>query len=110
MPHPLRMLEIESNVTSKMLIIETHIDAIYNRRPAMIFFPGSELNNDPSNWWAPNIVALKSMLHYAKFSKVDVIYCTQFFKRLIQAGKDIIRGKNGLNSLQKGRAVLHAYK
>ncbi|MDA8117252.1 MAG: DUF1698 domain-containing protein [Actinomycetota bacterium] len=36
------------------------------------FFPGAELNNDPSNWWSPNIRALKGMVRAAGFPEVKV--------------------------------------
>jgi tRNA (mo5U34)-methyltransferase len=41
-------------------------------RPAMAFFPGAELNNDPTNWWAPNIECVKGMLRDLGFTQIDV--------------------------------------
>ncbi len=37
------------------------------------FFPGSELNNDPSNWWAPNAKALEGLCKAAGFREATVI-------------------------------------
>jgi tRNA (mo5U34)-methyltransferase len=37
------------------------------------FFPGQELNNDPSNWWSPNAKALEGFGKAAGFRKVSVL-------------------------------------
>lgn len=36
------------------------------------FFPGQELNNDPSNWWAPNAKALEGLGRAAGFREMVV--------------------------------------
>jgi hypothetical protein len=38
----------------------------------MVFFPGAELNRDPTNWWAPNIRCMDAMLRHVGFKKVEV--------------------------------------
>jgi tRNA (mo5U34)-methyltransferase len=62
MRHPLLALEKVASVCSDLLLVETHHDALNEERPAMIFYPGFELNNDSSNWWGPNIACVKAML------------------------------------------------
>lgn len=37
------------------------------KRPLMRFFPRNELNDDPSNWWAPNRQCLEEMLRSTGF-------------------------------------------
>jgi tRNA (mo5U34)-methyltransferase len=37
------------------------------------FYAGAELNGDPSNWWSPNIAALRGMLHSSGFSTYQEI-------------------------------------
>jgi hypothetical protein len=37
------------------------------------FFPGRELNNDPSNWWAPNAKALEGLCRAAGFREVILL-------------------------------------
>jgi tRNA (mo5U34)-methyltransferase len=49
MRHPLLALERVSSVARKQLILETHVDLLQFRYPAMKFYPGSELNHDPTN-------------------------------------------------------------
>ncbi len=45
----------------------------WSRGPTMKFFKGNELNNDPSNWWAPNKQCLESMLSVAGFETSECI-------------------------------------
>src|SRR6266545_959048 len=69
MRHPLLALERVFSVTGKQLILETHIERVGGTRPAMVFYPGSELNRDPTNWWGPNPAAVEAMLKSVGFSK-----------------------------------------
>jgi tRNA (mo5U34)-methyltransferase len=68
--HPLLALERVRSVTRKLLIMETHIDLPQIQRPAMAFYPGSEANNDPTNWWGPNEACCVEMLKNAGFRNV----------------------------------------
>ncbi len=51
---PIEGLRRVASVTRDLLIVETHLDAAHVTRPAMIMYPGQELNNDSANWWGPN--------------------------------------------------------
>jgi tRNA (mo5U34)-methyltransferase len=68
--HPLLALERVRSVTRKFVIMETHIDLAQIQRPAMAFYPGSEANNDPTNWWGPNEACCVEMLKNAGFRNV----------------------------------------
>jgi len=70
MRHPLHILEKVSSVTKEKLIVETYLDALDIQRPAMIFYPGTELAEDPSNWWGPNPLAIHAMLKDVGFIHV----------------------------------------
>jgi len=87
--HPLLGLERIFSVTGSLLILETHVDMCDCRTPAAAFYPGAELNNDPSNWWGPNEAAVVGMLKTVGFKEVKV-----FSRNLI--------------SPQRGRMVFHA--
>jgi tRNA (mo5U34)-methyltransferase len=50
MRHPLLMLERVFSVTSNQLILQTQVDLSALDRPALAFYQGTELNNDPTNW------------------------------------------------------------
>jgi tRNA (mo5U34)-methyltransferase len=60
--NPFLGLERAASVCTQTLVVETHLDAWFNWRPAMIFYPGSTLNNDPTNWWGPNKACVREML------------------------------------------------
>src|SRR6185369_8573086 len=70
--HPLLALERVASVTREYLIVETVVDLVGFRRPAMAFYPARELNNDPTNWWGPNLPAVKGMLESLGFREVTV--------------------------------------
>jgi tRNA (mo5U34)-methyltransferase len=55
-----------------VLIVETHLDLRDIDIPAMAFYPGSELNNDPTNWWGPNEHCMKALLVGHGFTDIEV--------------------------------------
>ncbi len=69
---PLRYLRIARSVCKEMMIVETHMDALDYSRPAMVFYPGNILNNDPSNFWGPNLKCIEAMLREVGFKKLIV--------------------------------------
>jgi tRNA (mo5U34)-methyltransferase len=70
---PLIALERIREVTSWLCILETHVDLLDCPHPAMLFYPGAELNNDKTNWWGPNTQCVSAMLRSAGFSRVEAI-------------------------------------
>jgi tRNA (mo5U34)-methyltransferase len=70
---PLFGLHNIARVCREHLVLETHIDAMTIDRPAMIFYPGAELNNDRSNWWGPNVACVEAMLKTVGFADVETI-------------------------------------
>jgi len=69
-PDPLRYLRAARSVCKDILILETHIDALDYPRPAMVFYPGATLNNDPSNEWGPNIECVEELLKEVGFKRI----------------------------------------
>src|SRR4026209_1320594 len=65
--HPLLALERVSSVTRDQLIVGTVVGLVGFRWPAMAFYPGRELNNDPTNWCGPNLPAVRGMLESLGF-------------------------------------------
>jgi tRNA (mo5U34)-methyltransferase len=55
---------------TRLMIVETHIDALDNPKPAMNFYPGAELNNDPSNWWGPNPSMIFELMRACGFERI----------------------------------------
>ena len=68
--HPFLTLEAVAKLADETLIVETHLDALDIGRPAMIFYPGDELNGDGSNWWGPNPACVEAMMKDAGFRTV----------------------------------------
>ncbi|CAG0984198.1 tRNA U34 carboxymethyltransferase [Anaerolineae bacterium] len=73
MRHPLLALEKVCSVTSDMLILETHVDLMSAKWPAMRFYPAGELAGDGSNWWGPNPIAVETMLEVVGFRTIKTI-------------------------------------
>ena len=61
-------------LTAELAVVETHAVEVPGQEdvPLWHFYPGAELNSDSSNWWAPNMAALRATLTAAGFSAVTV--------------------------------------
>jgi tRNA (mo5U34)-methyltransferase len=110
--HPLLALERVASVTRRTLILETVIDMVGVRRPAVAFYPDRELNNDPTNWWGPNVPAVRGMLASVGFTDVrTVAEPPRAIYRAARALSHHVRGKNRLaHAYRQDRAVFHANK
>ena len=87
--HPLLGLERVASVTGDQLIFDSYTAMTKETDPVMIFYPGTELNDDPTNWWGPNPPAVEAMLR-------DV-----GFRRIERKHPELIR---------QGRLIIHAWK
>jgi tRNA (mo5U34)-methyltransferase len=68
--HPFAVLERVAEVAREVLVVESRIVAPLSRRPCMRFYPGPELDGDPTNWWAPNRPCMEAMLRDLGFRRV----------------------------------------
>ena len=68
--NPIAPLMRIRHMALEALLIETHLDATELDRPAMIFYPGATLANDPTNWWGPNPLLLHELLRELGFRQV----------------------------------------
>ena len=73
MKHPLLALERIASVTRQQLIMQTQVDMVAIKRPAIAFYPGTELNGDPTNWVGPNPAAVMAMLELVGFRRVEIL-------------------------------------
>jgi tRNA (mo5U34)-methyltransferase len=108
--HPLLALERVASVTRGLLVVETVVDLVGLRRPAMAFYPQRELNNDPTNWWAPNPPGMHAMLSSVGFDQVRTTRSQAGVPfRAARAMYHRLRGKNRLAlAFRQDRAVFHA--
>jgi tRNA (mo5U34)-methyltransferase len=74
---PLEAMRRVARVTAPggLAVIETEAMEIPGREDTAFceFFPGQELNNDPSNWWAPNATALEGLCTAAGFREARIL-------------------------------------
>lgn len=61
-----------ARLAKDVLIVETHLELRDLDVPAMVFFPGRELANDPTNWWGPNEHCMKALLLGHGFKEVEM--------------------------------------
>lgn len=112
LPHPLLGLEKVASVSKALVVLETVVDMVGYPRPAMAFYPGTELNNDPTNWCGPNIPAVHGMLKAVGFTSVSTITPQRSAAyRAARAFSHVILGKNAFGpAFRQDRAVFHARK
>ena len=112
LPNPLLALERVASVTRTLLILETVVDMVGVRRPAAAFYPGQELNRDPTNWWGPNHAAVAGMLTNFGFEQVEALTPPKSAAfRAARATYHALKGKNSLAAaFRQDRAVFHAKK
>lgn len=55
-------------VCREVLLLETHVTLKDDYEwPLMLFYPGSELNDEPTNWWGPNVRCVDAMIEHLGF-------------------------------------------
>ena len=111
MRHPLLALERVFSVTGNQLILETHVDMVSTKTPTMKFYPGSELNNDPSNWWGPNPAAVEAMLKTVGFREVQMLSPVHPLPyRVASAFHHRRTHHQFFPTIQQDRVVFHAWR
>lgn len=109
--HPHQALERVASVTDDLLVLETHVDLLTTRVPAMALYPGDELNDDPTNWCGPNLAALEWMLRDVGFRRLERVYLTPTWKRAARAARRLLTGRfPALPPWRQARVVYHAQK
>jgi tRNA (mo5U34)-methyltransferase len=73
--HPLLALERIASVTRDFALIESEvIDLPLSANEGVSrFYEFSELNNDPTNWWAPNIPCLLQTVRASGFPRAELV-------------------------------------
>ena len=106
--HPLLVLEKVAAITKEMLVLETLVDLLLLRQPAMSFLAGDESNVDATNWWAPNPPALLAMLRDVGFKKIEIVGRPR--PTTARAVGSVGKGKYALRAFQRSRMAVHAWK
>jgi len=69
---PFGAIERVASVCHDHCILETHVDLVHVRRPAIAMYRWLELDKDPTNWFGPNPAAVINMLYAAGFRRVTI--------------------------------------
>jgi tRNA (mo5U34)-methyltransferase len=70
---PYRILESAAAMCTDHLVVETVTALRHEAVPAMRLFTELELDKDPTNFWAPNILALREMCRRFGFTRFQVL-------------------------------------
>ena len=68
---PLAATREAAALAERVLILETHVERFSARRPAMVYYPGSELSGDANNWWGPNAACVRALLSGFGFARIE---------------------------------------
>lgn len=71
--NPFGAIEAARALTRGRLYLESYYIKAAPDQSIMKFYPGRELNNDPSNWWAPSIRCIHDMLAAAGFNNSETL-------------------------------------
>jgi tRNA (mo5U34)-methyltransferase len=110
--HPLLALERLFDVTGEILVLETEVDLLWQRRPAAAFYPGNELCGDESNWWGPNPKAVVGMLQASGFRRVEIANRHSLPRIVARATRHRIKREGGnpfFRTLRTDRMVFHTW-
>jgi tRNA (mo5U34)-methyltransferase len=102
-PDPLGYLKRVRAVTRGEVLIETVVDLLHVPRPALAYYPGAYLNNDGSNHFGPNMMAVKGLLEDAGFSQMDDLGIWRYHEIELTRGAPLPPGPP-----TSGRAVVRA--
>ncbi len=112
MKHPLLALERVASVTADMLVLETAVDLLGVRQPALAFYPCDEMAGDHTNWCGPNPKAVVAMLETAGFRKVEIVSGVRprWFRLARAAYSKWKRRLPFFDIARTDRIVVHAWK
>jgi tRNA (mo5U34)-methyltransferase len=119
--HPILALEKVASVTKGTMILETHADALGLDYPSAVYYTGSQINYDPTNYWGPNPLAVEAWVMeagFASFKPISLYYLQKGEKSgewaLAENGQsmsELVRSvQSGRGEIERARVVYHAYK
>lgn len=71
---PFQAFKQLATVAKKHLILETEIACEDVSKPVFVFYPGTELGNDPTNWCSPNCEMLKALGKFYGFKEPRITW------------------------------------
>ena len=86
LPSPLPLLQRVAAVAKHCLVVETHADLLDIETPALAYYPGTTLNNDPTNFFGPNKAFVIEALKECGFVLFDT--CYEYGRLTVHAWRD----------------------
>ena len=110
--NPLAALRRVSEVCDRHLVVESLVDNVYTRRPSLVFYPGDKENEDASNWFGPNPIALLEMIREVGFASTKKVGSRSLWHRSARAAalRFSKPAKPFWTSIQQSRIAVHAWK
>jgi tRNA (mo5U34)-methyltransferase len=99
--HPLLALERIFSVTGNHLILETHVDLLHCRRPAVAVYRGG---------CGPNPAAVVAMLRSVGFRRIAIVSQNSLPGRIARAVMRLGRSRQFTQMVDQGRLVVHAWR
>lgn len=82
---PIGYLQKAFDMSNDLVIIETHVDLMELEFPAARYYISSELNNDHTNYWGPNALAVRGIMQDIGFKDIT--------EKTLKTGRMIFTGK-----------------
>jgi tRNA (mo5U34)-methyltransferase len=90
---PLYGLYRAAAVCKEVFLLETHVTLNDDLNwPMMLFYPGLELNDEPTNWWGPNIRCVDAMMEHLGFT-IEARYEHEQNVTGLQTARYTVRGR-----------------
>ena len=90
---PLYGLYRAASVCNDVFLLETHVTLNDDPQwPMMLFYPGSELNDEPTNWWGPNVRCVDAMIEHLGF-KIEARHRHEQNVTGLQTARYTVRGR-----------------
>jgi len=101
---PIGVLRHLRKITSRLVILEILVDSLDKEGNILSFYPGSSLNNDSTNKFAPNLSSLVGMSQEAGFRSFE-------FKNIWEINTVQAHTSSNMHygPLRSGRAVFYLY-
>jgi tRNA (mo5U34)-methyltransferase len=105
---PVTALARVASVCGDLLVLETETALNWLPFPVARLYPGGDLGEDESNWFAFNVQSLTGLLRRLGFVDIQVKWRTSLPRRVVRAAVRRPPGHSVRSSLRSARLVLHA--
>lgn len=106
---PYSCLEAAARMCSDHLIVETVTALPLETIPAMRLYKPGELGGDPTNFWAPNVPALRVMLDTFGFSKIEAVPSPVSHAHPLKQRRSLSLKSRGRKTATH-RTIIHAWR